>query len=128
MPMQVCTGAQMTCSFGAAPSVFSASSTDVMTTSMPAGVIMDHVPMKNVPSFGMCTSEANPAVAAATAAALGTPTPSACVPVLPAPWVPGVPTVLIDNQPALDNTCKLMCAFGGVVTFVTPGQFTHQIP
>lgn len=128
MPMQVCTGAQMTCSFGAAPSVFSASSTDVMTTSMPAGVIMDHVPMKNVPSFGMCTSEANPAVAAATAAALGTPTPAPCVPVFPAPWAPGVPTVLIDNQPALDNTCKLMCAFGGVVTFVTPGQFTHQIP
>ena len=128
MPLQVCTGAQMKCAFGLAPSVFAASSLDVLTGEMPAGVIMDHVPMKNVPPFGMCTAPSNPAVAAATAAALGTPTPAPCIPVLPAPWVPGVPTVLIDNQPALDNTCTLQCAYGGVITFVEAGQFTHQIP
>ena len=46
----------------------------------------------------------------------------------PAPWAPGAPNVLIGNIPALDNVSKLMCAYGGVVQFTTPGQFTHQIP
>jgi hypothetical protein len=67
-------------------------------------------------------------VAAATAAALGVLTPMPCIPVPTGPWVPGVPTVLITNIPAIDNTCKLMCAWGGVIAFSTPGQFTHQIP
>ena len=39
-----------------------------------------------------------------------------------------LPNVLIANIPALDNNCKLMCNWGGVISFVTPGQFTHQIP
>jgi hypothetical protein len=128
MPNQVCTGASMTCSFGMAPSVFNATPRPVFTSNMVAGVIMDHAPMLNVPPFGMCTTPSNPTVAAATAAALGVLTPMPCVPVLPAPWVPGAPTVLITNIPALDNTCKLTCAWGGVISFVTPGQFTHQIP
>jgi hypothetical protein len=32
------------------------------------------------------------------------------------------------NTPALDNTSKLMCIWGGVIEFVLPGQFTHMIP
>ena len=128
MPMQVCTGAMMNCTFGMAPSTFNATPKMVMTSQMQAGIIMDHVPMMNVPPFGMCNSPSNPQVAAATAAALGVLTPMPCIPVLPAPWVPGAPTVLITNQPALDNTCKLNCAWGGVISFATPGQFTHQIP
>ncbi|MGL6110752.1 MAG: DUF4280 domain-containing protein [Rubrivivax sp.] len=128
MPNQVCTSAMMACSFGMAPSVFNATPRPVLTSNLVAGVITDNVPMMNVPPFGMCTTPSNPTVAAATAAALGVLTPMPCVPVLPAPWVPGVPTVLIANIPALDNTCKLMCAWGGVISFTTPGQFTHQIP
>ena len=128
MPMQVCTGAMMTCTFGMAPSTFNATPKMVMTSNMQAGTIMDNIPIMNVPPFGMCNSPSNPTVAAATAAALGVLTPMPCVPVLPAPWVPGVPTVLITNQPALDNNCKLTCAWGGMIAFTTPGQFTHQIP
>jgi len=128
MPQQVCTGAVMQCTFGMAPSSFVATPRPVMTSNMPAGTIMDHAPIMNVPPFGMCQSLANPQVAAATAAALGALTPMPCVPVLPAPWVPGAPTVLITNFPALDNTCKLMCAWAGVISFTTPGQFTHEIP
>jgi hypothetical protein len=89
---------------------------------------MDHVPMMNIMPFGVCTSLANPTVAAATAAALGVLTPMPCVPATPAPWVPGAPTVLIMNQPALDNTCKLNCLWAGVISVVMPGQFTHDIP
>lgn len=128
MPMQVCTGATMQCSFGLAPSVFNATPRPVMTSFMPAGAITDNKPMFNVPPFGMCTSMANPTVASATAAALGVLTPMPCVPVLPAPWVPGVPNVLIENIPALDNNCKLMCAWAGVISILMPGQMTHQIP
>lgn len=128
MPMQTCTGGQLACTFGAAPSLFNATVRPVLTSNMPAGVITDNVPMLNIMPFGMCSSPANPTVAAATAAALGALTPMPCVPATAAPWAPGVPNVLIANIPALDNTCKLMCNWGGVISFVTPGQFTHQIP
>ncbi len=100
----------------------------VMTSNQPAANIMDHKPMMNIMPFGMCMSMANPTVAAATAAALGVLTPMPCIPNTPAPWVPGVPTVMVGNQPAVDNSCKLMCAWGGVIQVLVPGQFTHQIP
>jgi hypothetical protein len=95
---------------------------------MVAANIMDHIPIMNIPPFGMCTCPANPVVAAATAAALGVLTPMPCVPATPAPWVPGAVTVLLDMAPALDNVSKLMCVYGGVIQFSTPGQFTHNIP
>jgi hypothetical protein len=128
MPKQVCTGAQLMCTFGAAPSVFNATPRPVMTSFVPAGTIMDFAPMVNIMPFGMCTSLANPTVAAATAAALGVLTPMPCIPATTAPWVPGAVNVLITHQPALDNTCKLMCMWGGVISVAMPGQFTHDIP
>jgi hypothetical protein len=51
-----------------------------------------------------------------------------CVPVIPAPWAPGAPTVLISNMPALNNTSKLMCVYAGVIQIVNPGQTTVMIP
>jgi hypothetical protein len=45
-----------------------------------------------------------------------------------APWVPGSPTVLIGNMPALNNSCKLMCNWGGVIQVLVPGQFTVMVP
>ena len=50
-----------------------------------------------------------------------------CIPVTPAPWVPGAVNVLVCNAPALDNTSLLMCQWGGVISFASPGQFTEQI-
>ena len=128
MPLQVCTGAMMTCTFGAAPSTFNATPRPVLTSNMPAGIITDNIPIMNVPPFGMCTSLSNPQVAAATAAALGVLTPMPCVPVLPAPWSPGAPTVEITFIKALDNTSKLNCAWGGSIAFTSAGQTTHMIP
>jgi hypothetical protein len=42
--------------------------------------------------------------------------------------VPGAPTVLTGNKPSLDNTCQLMCMWGGVIQVTVPGQFTELIP
>jgi hypothetical protein len=129
MPLQVCNGATMQCSFGLAPSSLVVLPVNRVTTGeVPDANIMDHVPMVNIMPFGMCTSLANPTVAAATSAALGVLTPTPCVPNTPSPWVSGAPTVLLANQPSLDNTHKLMCVWGGVIQFVTPGQLTVEIP
>ncbi len=119
----------MMCSFGVAPSSLVVLPTNrTFTNQMPDANIMDNVPMVNIMPFGMCLSIANPAVAAATAAALGVLTPMPCIPNTPAPWVPGEPNVLLGNFPALDNVSQLMCLWAGVIQFVTPGEFTVQVP
>ena len=129
MPQHVCTGAAMTCSFGVAPSTLNVlPKNKMMTSNMAAANIMDNVPMVNIPPFGMCNSPSNPTVAAATAAALGVLTPMPCVPVFPGPWKPGTTTFMLANQPALNNTSTLNCAYGGVVTFTNPGQMTEMTP
>ena len=84
--------------------------------------------MVNIMSFGRCMTPSNPAVAPATGAASGVLTPMPCVPVPPAPWVPGVPNVMLGNMPALDNNCKCMCTYGGMITVAFPGQTSELIP
>ncbi len=126
MPTQVCTGATMMCSFGAAPSSLIAIHPTILTTT-PAANIMDYAPVANIPPFGVCMTLSNPAVASATSAACGVLTPMPCVPVTPGPWIAGQPTVLVDNMPALTDTSKLMCAYGGVIQIIVPGQFTVQL-
>ncbi len=122
-------GAMMQCSFGAAPSTLAVLPANrTMGAGPPAANIMDNAPIVNIPPFGVCSSLANPQVAAATAAALGVLTPMPCVPATTAPWVPGAPTVMIANMPALDNNCKLMCMWGGVIQIVNPGQTSILIP
>jgi hypothetical protein len=129
MPLQVCMGAMMQCSFGVAPSSLVVLPINrVMTNMVPDANIMDHIPMVNIMPFGMCTSIANPTVAAATAAALGVLTPMPCIPATPAPWIAGAPTVLLGNFPSLDNVSQLMCMWAGVITFVDAGEATVQIP
>lgn len=124
----VCAGAQLMCSFGMAPSALAVlPQNKVLCGGPPAANILDNKPLVNVPPFGMCSSLANPTVAAATAAALGVLTPMPCVPVIPAPWAPGSATVLLGNMPALNSTCKLMCAYGGVIQIVSPGQIKTTV-
>ena len=128
MGFQVCMGAMMQCSFGAAPSTLAVLPANKVLTATPDANIMDNKPLVNIMPFGTCSSLANPTVAAATAAALGALTPMPCIPVIPAPWAPGSPTVLIGNMPALNNSSKLMCAYGGVIQITNPGQTTVMIP
>lgn len=129
MPFQVCMGATLKCSFGAAPGkLMVLPKNRVMTGNVPAANIMDHVPLVNILPFGTCSSMAFPATAAATAAAMGALTPMPCIPNTPAPWVPGSLTVMLGNMPALNKSSKLMCAFGGVIEIVQEGQTKHQVP
>jgi hypothetical protein len=129
MPLQVCMGASMMCSFGAAPSSLVVLPTNRVNTNMvPDANIMDHIPMTNIMPFGMCGAPANPAVIAATAAKLGVFTPVPCVPATPMPWVPGAPTVNLGFFPTLDNTSKLMCLWAGLIQFVDAGEVTVSVP
>lgn len=129
MPFHVCMGATLQCSFGAAPSKLVVLPTNrMMTNNVPAANIMDHAPMVNILPFGPCSSLAFPATAAATAAAMGALTPMPCIPNTPAPWVTGSPTVMLGHMPALNQSAKLMCAFGGVIQIVQEGQTNHQVP
>ncbi len=128
MAIHVCMGATLMCSFGMAPSsLVVLPKNKTMTSYVPAANIMDNVPMVNILPFGMCTSLANPTVAAATSAALGVLTPMPCVPVTVAPWAPGSPTVMLGNMPALNNTSTLMCTWAGVIQITMPGQTTEMI-
>lgn len=129
MSFHVCMSAQLKCSMGLAPSVLVVLPTNKMLTSnKPAANIMDHKPMVNIMPFGMCKSPANPVVASATAAALGTLTPMPCIPNTTSPWVPGAPTVLLANQPVLNKDSKLMCIWGGLIEVSDPGQSTEKVP
>ena len=130
MGQQVVMGATLKCSFGATPSslIVIPKGMPVVVGGRPAATIMDFVPIANIPPFGMCNSPANPMVIAATIAALGVLTPMPCVPVTVAPWTVGSPTVLINNFPALNNSSKCMCTWGGVISINLAGQVQTKIP
>lgn len=116
------------CSFGAAPSSLIVLPVNRVLTSTPDANIMDYAPMVNILPFGVCSSPANPTVAAATAAAMGVLTPMPCIPSTVAPWVPGAPTVLLANMPTLNSTSKCMCMWGGVIQITYAGQATVMTP
>jgi hypothetical protein len=128
MGQQVCMGALLQCSFGVAPSAMVVLPANKVMTGTPAATIMDNKPMANIMPFGMCSSPANPEVIAETAAALGVLTPAPCIPAIAAPWVVGSPTVLIASMPALNNSSKLMCNWGGVIQINMAGQMQTDVP
>ncbi len=129
MPEWTVATAALECTFGAAPSPLTVLPVNRTTCGgMVAANIMDHVPLVNVMTFGMCCAPTNPEVITATTAALGVLTPMPCVPATPAPWVPGAPTVLLGEMPVLDNMSKLLCTWLGVITITEPGQVTTSVP
>jgi hypothetical protein len=121
MPKLVINGAKLKCSQGVAPSTLTVlpmngSSAD----EQPAATVMDNVPMVNIAPFGMCQTQANPQVAASTAAAMGVLTPMPCVPVIPAPWSPGARIVTIQGQKALTSDSKCNCTWTGSIEITDP--------
>jgi hypothetical protein len=116
------TGGAMMCSFGLAPATLSAlPASGVMVEGRPVADITSTLTGANIPPFGMCTSLANPTVAAATSAALGVLTPMPCTPLVTGTWVPGAPTTLVRGKPALTSGSTCVCAFGGVISLTFPG-------
>lgn len=131
MPFQVVNGATIKCALAVPPGTSSLIVTPVHRVKsghQDAANIMDFVPMANIPSFGMCMTQTNPSVAAATSAAAGTPTPAPCLPVVTSPWSPGSTSVMLDFFPALNNASTCQCMWGGVITIMQAGQATEQIP
>lgn len=129
MANQVSMGAMMKCSFGAAPSsLVVLPKNKVLAEGPPAANIMDHIPMVNILPFGACKSLANPIVAAATIANKGVLMQMPCIPATSAPWIPGAPTVLIANMPALNNASKCLCTYAGVIEFTNPFTKKTMIP
>lgn len=127
MPLVV-SNALCACVMGAAPATLEVLPIAMVTGSaMPAGNITSAIPFADVLPFGVCISMANPAVAAATAAALGVLVPMPCTPMTSA-WVPGAPTVTIGGPPALDTESIAPCSFGGVVSISFSGQVTVDVP
>lgn len=125
MAIQTANTAVCQCSFGAAPASLPVPpACKVLACGLPAATVMDN----KLPPFGMCSSLANPAVSAATAAAGGVLTPQPCSPVLTAPWMPGSLTVQIGGKSALNNTSKLMCAYGGVIQVGATPAMTVKTP
>lgn len=126
MPPVVVTGGMISCSMALVPVPIPLDAavppTMVTAGGLPAATINHHVPLVNIATFGMCNSPTNPAVIAATAAALGVHTPAPCVPATTAPWVPGAVTTTIAGQPALTSDCTCMCMWEGEITVVEPGQ------
>jgi len=129
MAQIVVTGGSATCSFGTVPGTVNVTSQAAcMADGKPIATIQDCQPA-NITPFGMCTSLANPQVAAATAAALGVLTPQPCMLVPAGPWVPTKPTVTIGGQPCLTNDCTLTCSNGvGTITITSPGQVKASVP
>jgi hypothetical protein len=74
--------------------------------------VMDYKPNKNILSFGVCTSPKNP----------NPNSPNSCTPKIKLKWVNGKEDMLVENQPALLNTCTTKCAYGGKITIVDDGQ------
>jgi hypothetical protein len=121
-------GATTLCTFGAAPGVLNVLPTGTNAGPAPVATITDIAPFLNIGPFTLCSSIANPVVAAATIAKLGVLTPMPCTPVVPAPWIPGSPTVLVQGRPALTNSSTCLCAYGGLISIVSPGQVTVFVP
>jgi hypothetical protein len=129
MPFVVVEGAEIQCPMGVPGiAVLSPTPNGVAAGELPAATIMDHEPMVNIPTFGMCISLSNPQVAAATSAALGVLTPQPCVPMIQTPWTPGSSTTRIGEFPVLTQSCMCTCMWGaGSQIMVTnPGQGIAQ--
>jgi hypothetical protein len=76
----------------------------------------------------MCKSMANPQVAAATSAAMGTLTPQPCIPVIVAAWSPGASKTRINDVAALTDDSSCACNWAGQITITNAGSAIEVAP
>lgn len=119
----VCSGAMMKCTMGTSPAKLTVlPNRMIYLAGQFQANISDHQTMVNLAPFGLCRSLAFPPTAAATAAALGTLTPTPCMHNTPAPWMVGKMDYFVKGQPALLKSCKCQCMWGGTISLITDGQ------
>jgi len=118
--MLITTTSMCMCTMGVAPTPFTPTVNPTAPTAgkLQIGIITDIAPGTNIVPFGICNSMTNPAVVAAKAVGAVAP----CAPAPAGTWTPGCPKILVCNQPAIDQSCTLACALGGVISFSKPGQ------
>ena len=122
MSMFITTGATIKCAFGTAPCALTATSAPThLCEGKTIATIQDAASGVNISTFGLCQTLSNPQVAAATAAALGVLTPQPCVPVTQS-WIPTGTPILLDGKPVLTQDSQCMCAYGGTIAIMNPGQ------
>ncbi len=123
MPKQVVDGAQLKCDQGTSPASLTVLPTNKTDgDEKAAATVQDFKPMVNIASFGMCRTQANPQVAAATSAAMGVLTPQPCIPMTTAPWSPGASVVTINSIAALTDDSKCTCSWTGSIEITSPGS------
>lgn len=134
----VVAGAVLTCTYGTQPVALTMPvSHGVFIKDKAQMNIQDYLPMQNIKPFGNCRSMENPAVQAAN-----TPLPdpenpdevlepiivdgfvrkAPCTPIITMPWIGGKTDVLIENEPALLNTCTTTCMYCGLIQIMDDGQ------
>jgi Domain of unknown function (DUF4280) len=112
-------GAMLQCDQGAAPCSLMVVPIGGDADALALATIDHHQPV-NIATFGMCRVQANPAVAAATAAALGVPTPAPCVPLLATPWEDTSGGADLDGSALLVSDASVSCAYTGTITVADP--------
>lgn len=117
MSKYMCSGDKIKCSMGDKGALIVLPINMVFSDNKPVGNIMDNKPLVNITPMGMCSSLANPIVAAATAANKGKLQKMPCIPNTTMPWMLGKMDTLIGGKPALLDSSKLMCMWCGVITF-----------
>ncbi len=78
----------------------------------------------NVPSFGVCSSSANPSSAKVYLVAEngGQVEGKPCKPMLMQPWMNTMEKTRVENKPALTTSSCHMCMYKGSITFESSGQ------
>lgn len=123
MSLAVVAGATIACTMAVPGNTSSLVSTStILIDNKPALTIKDNAFGANVIPFPLCQAPANPAVQAATAAAMGVPTPSACMGNFIGPWLPEQVDKILGSSPCLTQGCTLQCAWGGTIQILNPGQ------
>lgn len=123
MSKLVVNGANMQCNQGTSPASLTILPTNQVDSNQQwAATVNDYIPMMNIPAFGMCQTQANPQVAAATAAAQGVLTPQPCIPVVTSPWSPGSSAVKIQEMAALTDDSKCNCQWTGQISITSAGD------
>ena len=123
MGLIVVTGATTACTMGMGTGMLNTTNQQsVRIDGKPAATIRDCEPNTNITPIGMCTSMSNPAVASATAAALGVLTPQPCTPKPIGAWQTTNAGVHFCNKPCLSQGSNIQCAYGGNISIVSAGQ------